>query len=246
MTRCTLPLALAALFLLSAAAPAPAADKPRTRVLLITGGHGYDVKNFAKAYDGFDDLAVDVRTDKAPNAVFDDLADFKYDVIVLYNFNNKITDRQRENFLKLLDRGVGLVVWHHGLAAYPDWPEFEKIAGIKYFLKPEQRGGTTHRPSGWKHDQKMPIKVADKDHPITRGLADFDIEDETYNRQQHAPDNHVLLTTDHPDSDKPIAWTRNYGKARVFGCQLGHDAKAWANESFRKVFSQGIRWAAGK
>ena len=30
-------------------------------------------------------------------------------------------DAQKQNFLKLIEKGVGLVVWHHAFAAYPDW-----------------------------------------------------------------------------------------------------------------------------
>ena len=32
-----------------------------------------------------------------------------------------------ENFLQLLDQGVGLVVWHHALANCQDLPEFERL-----------------------------------------------------------------------------------------------------------------------
>ena len=85
-----------------------------------------------------------------------------------------------------------------------------------------------------------------KNHPITKGMNDFDVEDETYNGQTFSDGIRLLVTTDHPRSDRPIAWVHNYGKARVFGCQCGHDAKVWTNEGFRQLMARGIRWTAGR
>jgi type 1 glutamine amidotransferase len=77
-------------------------------------------------------------------------------------------------------------------------------------------------------------------------LADFTVDDETYNHQTFTKDIHVLLTTDHPASDKTIAWAHEYGKARVFGYQSGHDDRTWNNESFRQVMDRAIQWTAGR
>ncbi len=84
------------------------------------------------------------------------------------------------------------------------------------------------------------------DHPITKGLRDFEVADETYNQQTFCDGIHVLVSTDHPRSDKTIAWVHQYGKARVFGFQSGHDAKVWTDDSFRRLMGQGIRWAGGR
>ncbi len=70
--------------------------------------------------------------------------------------------------------------------------------------------------------------------------------DEPYNQQTFCDGIHVLVSADHPQSDKTIAWVHQYGKARVFGCQSGHDAKVWTNDSFRRLMAQGIRWAGGR
>jgi type 1 glutamine amidotransferase len=214
----------------------------KLKVLVLVGGHGYEQAGFAKLWAGYEDMAVEVWKG-SPYTAFDDIANFPYEVIVMYNMSSGMTDTQKQNFLKLLERGVGLVVWHHALANCQDWPEFEKIAGAKFWLKPDQRNGAELPRSGT-GSGLLNIHVADPNHPITKGLADFQIQDETYNRQTFKEGIHVLLTTDHPRSDKNIAWVHQYGKARVFGYQSGHDAKAWTNEGFRHVFGQGIRWAA--
>jgi type 1 glutamine amidotransferase len=156
-----------------------------------------------------------------------------------------MNEAQKQNFLKLLEQGVGLVVWHHALANCQDWPEFEKIAGARFWLQPGERNGVQVARSGT-GGGKVKMHIEDPHHPITQGLEDFEVTDETYNHQTFCAGIHVLVSTDHPGSDKNVAWVQRYGKARVFGCQSGHDAQVWTNDSFRRLMAQGIRWASGR
>ncbi len=48
------------------------------------------------------------------------------------------------------------------------------------------------------------VQIADADHPITRGLKDFQIHDETYKNYDTDPAARVLLTTEHPKSDREL------------------------------------------
>jgi type 1 glutamine amidotransferase len=221
---------------------APAAGK--VKVLILVGGHPFDQASFDRLWKSFDDIACDTWKG-SPYTAFDDVSQFKYDVIVMYNLSSGITGRERQNLLKLLDRGVGLVVWHHALANCQDWPEFEKIAGARFWLAPGEREGVKVPGSGvgW---GKFKAHIEDPSHPITRGMTDFMMDDETYNHQTFTKDIHVLLSAEHPASDKTIAWVHEYGKARVFGYQSGHDARAWTNEGFRRLMSRAIRWTAGR
>ena len=222
---------------------APAAPGP-IRTVILVGGHGYDTKNFDKAWSGHDDIQCEVWPGK-PWTIFDDIADFKFDVIVMYTMAGGMTPQQRENLLALLKRGVGLVVWHHALANCQDWPDWVKIAGGQYVVKDLEKNGKKLPRSGFKHGVDLKMHIEDPKHPITRGMADFEIHDETYNKQTFDPDIHVLVSTDHPASDKPIAWVPKTGKdARVFTYQGGHDATAWTNEGHRRLLAQGIRWVA--
>lgn len=222
--------------------PGPACAK--VKVLILVGGHGFDQATFDKFWSGYDD--IDSRIWRgSPYTAFDDISQFKDDVIVMFNLSSGMTETQKQNFLKLLQRGVGLVVWHHALANCQDWPEFEKIAGAKFWLKPGERGGVRVDKSGV-GGGKLKMRIEDPNHPVTKGISDFEVVDETYNHQTFCDGIHVLVSTDHPRSDKIIAWVQQYGKARVFGYQSGHDAKVWNNDSFRRVMAQGIRWAAGR
>jgi len=89
--------------------------------------------------------------------------------------------------------------------------------------------------------------VAYNQHPITKGLKDFVIHDETYGGYWVSPAAKILLTTDNP-KNKPgqIAWVTKFGNSRVFYLMLGHDHLAWQNPNYSKILLQGLHWAAGK
>jgi type 1 glutamine amidotransferase len=106
--------------------------------------------------------------------------------------------------------------------------------------------GKEHVRSKWHEGQTIHVTVADKEHPITRGLADFTIHDETYGEYDVLPSIRVLLTTDQPENAHTIAWANEYGKSRIFYFQLGHDSNAWRNPAYPEILRRGIRWAAGR
>jgi len=164
---------------------------------------------------------------KDHSEIFEDILNWDYEVIVMYNMTQNISQKRQDNFKKLLDRGIGFVCLHHNMGAYQQWPEFKKIAGGKYYLKPTKEGDKERRGSTYKHDIDMEVKIADSSHPITKGLKDFEIHDEGYKYCGFEKDNHVLLTVDHPESDKTVCWTRKYGRARVCGLQLGSPGRSY-------------------
>ena len=225
---------------------ADAAPPKKLHAAVVTGGHGFNEKEFLKLFQGYDDITYQHLPQKTGGEVFENIADWPYDVIVLYNFNQQITPKQQENFLKLLDKGVGLVILHHANAAYNNWPLFWKVAGVEYHFKPWEHNGVKMAPSGFKGNVKFNIHVADRNHPVTRGLKDYDFVDETYSRTSIDPGVHVLLTTDEPSSDKKIGWVKTYRNSKVCYLQSGHDQRAYRNPNYRKLVVRAIRWTAGQ
>ena len=90
------------------------------------------------------------------------------------------------------------------------------------------------------------VGVVDAEHPITAGMTAWRMIDETYVMDDADPDNHLLLTTDHPKCMRTIAWTRQFGQARVFCLESGHDRQTFVDPNYRRVVSRGIAWTAGK
>lgn len=241
--------ALCAFALAVRSAPAPAVV-PKLKLLVVSGGHSYDTAQFNLMWKSFPQFDVTFQVLKVGNEIFDDVSHWNYDVLVFYNEQDpgaKFTDQDKANFLSLTDRGVGLVIMHHAVASYPFWPEFEKIAGVKYtshnFYPPT--ADVSFAKLYVTHD----IMVLDTADPVVKGVArSFTTRDEAYRNMHFAADDHLLMRTHEVDADTPLAWTRHYGNSRVFATVLGHgpnkagDPNIFAEPFFRSMMSQGVTW----
>ncbi|HEX2972277.1 MAG TPA: ThuA domain-containing protein, partial [Tepidisphaeraceae bacterium] len=124
--------------------------------VVLTGGHDFDEKAFPSLFAGYDDIHVERKHQRDDSELFEDISDWKYNVVLFYNMGQKITPRRQENFLSLLDRGVGVVALHHCIAAYGNWPVWIwKIVG-RYISKDEQFAGNSYSQSVNKHYVNVP------------------------------------------------------------------------------------------
>ncbi len=221
-----------------------AAETKPVRVLVTFGGHGFEQKEFFAMWDALPGVTYAKAEMPKDADLLKPGLEKQYDVIVMYDMAKGFTPEQRKAFAALLDVGIGLVATHHNLGAHPDWPGFARIIGGKYLFAPETIDGKQLDSSTYADDQELKITVADKQHPITKDLADFTIHDEAYGNFYVAPDSHVLLTTDHPKCGREIAWTRQTGNSRVCYLMFGHDHKSWDNPNYRELLGRAIHWAA--
>jgi type 1 glutamine amidotransferase len=221
-------------------------QQEKLKVVVVTGGHDFEHKPFFEMFDSFENIQYVEAEQKDDSEIFEDIAGFDYDVIVFYNMTQKISPKRQANFIKLLNRGVGLVAVHHSIANFQDWPEYRNIIGAKYYLKETTENGVTYPRGEYIHDVDINVYVKDPEHPVTRGLSDFSVNDETYNNWIFDKGNHLLLTTDHPASNRQIAWARIYRNARVCFIQLGHGPRAYANPNYRALVRQAINFCAGE
>jgi len=216
----------------------------KIKVVVVTGGHGFERKPFFTLFQGYDDIEYVEAQLKDHSEIFEDVSGWDYDVMVLFNMTQKISPKRQENFTKLVKDGTGVVALHHSMGSFQEWPEYIKIIGGRYNLKASEEGGVTHEASTYKHDADFTVHIEDTQHPITRGLSDFEVHDETYKKCGFEKDNRVLLSTEHPDSDKPLGWVRRYGKGKVCFIMVGHGPSVYANESYRRLVVQAMRWCA--
>lgn len=230
---------------LARGADQPGADK--IRVLVITGGHAYEEKEFNAAFAAIPDVTTFAATlPQAAAQLTPELAD-KIDVIVFYDmWVEGFSPEQQQAFVALLNRGIGVLALHHTLGGHKDWLEYSKIIGGKYHTAERVVDGQKVPGSTYDHDQDVQVHIADSEHPITRGLKDFQIHDETYKFFDTDPAAHVLLTTEHPKSEPELAWTKQYGNSRVVYLQLGHDHLAYENPNFQTLLARSIRWTAAR
>ena len=221
--------------------PDKKADK---RVLIVTGvdiaSHKWQktAPLLAAALDAEARLAVDVVETPAFLAS-PRLAD--YETIVLHFKDDKKSDPgpgARENLRKTVaEGGKGLVLVHFACGAFQGWSEFAKLAGRTW--NPKFRA---HDPRG-----TFQVRIADPDHPITKGMAAFETLDELYTcLDGDAPIQVLAVATSKVDKkDYPMAFVLPYGKGRVFHCVLGHDEKAFEAQGVKDLYRRGTAWAAG-
>lgn len=228
-----------------ALAESPAKEKV-IRVLLTVGGHGYEEAPFYAMWDSLPGVKwTKIELPKQADLLKPGL-EKQYDVIAMYDMCPGFTPEQQKAFIALLKRGIGVVSMHHNLGGHQKWDEFRKIIGGKFCIADSEIDGTVVKQSTWDHDQDVNVAVVDQKHPITKGIKDFQIHDETYGGCWISPDVKVLLKTDHPKNKPgPVAWVTRYGNSRVAYIMLGHDSKAWKNPNYPKLLVQAIQWAAG-
>ena len=94
---------------------------------------------------------------------------------------------------------------------FPTWKEM--LGGVfSHFGLPD---GKTKKGS-------FTVKIVDSSSPITQGIKDFPIKDELYYQLQMMPDVQPLATIEYQGTAWPVAWTRTFGKGRVFHTTMGH------------------------
>jgi type 1 glutamine amidotransferase len=232
-------LAIAFSFLFSSAA-IPSKD---IRILVITGGHDYNAEKFNKMLESLG-KNITYKVAELPEAysMFLPENSSSYDVLVFYHMYQVITEQQAIDLADCIKDGKPLVVLHHSICAYDNWPEYRNIIGGKYFHSATNVNGKDYAACSYIHDLHFKVKVSDPENPVTKGIKDFEIFDETYKGFYVENGVTPILTTDEPSSGQVIGWTKMYGKARVVTLQSGHDVPTFENPNFRKLLKQSIEW----
>jgi hypothetical protein len=213
------------------------------RILVITGGHDYKIDQFNQMLSSLgENITYQIVELPAAYDMFLPENRSKYDVLVFYHMWQKITDEQANVLVDCIRNGKPLIALHHSICAYDDWPEYSDIIGGKYFHKPTVVKGKEYPACTYIHDLHFKVRIVDSKNPVTKGLADFEIFDETYKGCYVEEGITPLLTTNEPSSTPVIGWSKKYGKARVVTLQSGHDVPTFENPNYRKLLKQAIEW----
>ena len=172
----------------------------------------------------------------------------KTDVLIIYAADGmKIAGTQRADLEKFLQRGGGLVVLHDGV-----------VSGDQYEWCKSTIGGAwrwsaadlpKEKATKW-FEGNVGVCWVDQAHPITRGVSNFDWQDEIYYDMDLAPDIGVLATSFHNvHIIAPQIWTYEKTLAggakpyRAFVSLPGHDFEVFNTPQYRTVLLRGIAWA---
>ena len=216
-------------------------DTSKTNVLIVTGvdypGHKWKLTAPVIAAFLAKDKRMEVQIVADPHQLSSATL-HKYDVVVVHFMNWKVpapNKAARENFSKFIEAGGGMVMVHFACGAWQDWPGFVKIAGRIY--NPKFRG----------HDRRGPftVEIVDKDHPITKGMKDFETYDELYTCLDGKTPIDILAHAKSKVDKKhhPMGFVLKFGKGRVFHSPLGHDVRAFEAAGVQELFTRGAAWA---
>ena len=153
--------------------------------------------------------------------------------------------QQRSDLLSFVrDDGKGFVATHAGSTAFFSWPEFGEMLGGRF---DEHPWGIT----------EATVVVEDRTTPMSRHLpASFAVTDEHYQLKDFSrQDVNVIARLDpdkldlkaplvhRTDRDFVVAYTKSYGKGRVFYSTLGHPRELWDTEWLQKMYFEALKWS---
>lgn len=165
------------------------------------------------------------------------------DVYLLYTAGGTFPHTQQQALADLVAAGKGVVAVHGanimgmtddgGLD--PEWTPHFATLGNRYL---------SHGPGH--HEGRHMVEIV-AEHPITEGIADFELFDEYYEFELADDDVRILAQRHRADGAIiPILYAREVGGGRVVYLALGHDLRSWGEPSFRALLRQALQWAAGQ
>ena len=215
-----------------------------TKVLLLIGGAVYhDQPSHRETFRQMLGSRFDVTVTGYPQRTLtaENLAEF--DVIADYSSWWEVS---REHYLPILQAVIGGTIGYAGLHVSDSfvnpcretWPGFHDMTGASFvYHDPNKLFDVTF-------EEKNHYKTGDpllEKHPITEGIEDFEVQDELFVVHGDKTKWHVLARAE----GHPVAWTKPYGKGRVFCTVLGHDYRSLGTPGIEALYVQGIEWAAG-
>ena len=207
-----------------------------------------------------------------------DMSTFKpafdqYDVVLLDYNGDSWSDETNAAFLKYVQNGGGLVVYHAADNAFSDWEEFNKIIALGGWGGRDEKSGPYcylengelkldySKGAGGNHglQREYQMHCRNSEHPVTKGLPDnwLHAQDELYDSMRGPANIGDLLYSGKSDSatggsgrEEPLVFTVDYGNSRIFHIMIGHcgptleDNPGMQCAGFQTLLLRGTEWAA--
>lgn len=144
------------------------------------------------------------------------------------SWDQSLPPSQMQSILNFTASGKRIFGIHCGIS-YAN-PEYYRLFGARF---------TGHPPL-----QEFPVKISGEEHPLTKGLTDFRIEDELYKFEfDHLSELKVLMEGEFEGKAYPLAWEKTAGAGSLLYLALGHDQRAFDNKMFQTALLNGALWA---
>ncbi len=221
-----------------AGAPNPPLPTRKLRLVLVAGKKDHnkgehDYPAWQKAWSALFGLADKVEVATAWE--WPDKEEFqKADVMVFYQHGDW-TPQRAADIDAFLDRGGGLVYIHWAVDGRADAPGFARRIGLASI------GGKIKYRHG-------PLDLSfnkDAKHPIARNFDRLQLVDESYWMLiGELPSSRVLASGMEDKEPRPLFWTVEHAKGRVFVSIPGHFSWTFDDPLFRVLLLRGIAWTA--
>ena len=228
---------------------------PKTALVVRGGWDGHQPVEATELFIPFlEQNGFTVRVEESPAVYADADAMAGVDLIVQANTMNTIEKEEFEGLRAAVESGTGLAGWHGGIAdSYRNNSDYLQMIGGQFASHP---GKHPDERTGEQSDNYMPHRIemtpAAADHPITQGIADFELVTEQY-WVLHDDYNDVLATTTQAvrpwdpwnrPVTSPAIWTRQWGAGRIFVSTPGHRVEILQDTNVRTIIERGLLWAA--
>ncbi|MEM6552105.1 MAG: ThuA domain-containing protein [Planctomycetota bacterium] len=221
-------------------------DTPtKKKALIVWGGWpGHTPKESAEVCaTALTDHGYDVTVKDTLDAYLDESLMGSLDLIIPIWTMGEISGEQWGALNHAVQSGVGLAGFHGGMIdAFRKNTEYQWMTGAQWVAHP---GGCIER---------YRVYISDDAHPITAGLDDFDLLNTEQYYCHTDPGNNILCHTifdqghENPSlytqgAVMPYAYTKTWGKARVFCAMWGHTDKDFDIEEAKEIVVRGMQWA---
>jgi type 1 glutamine amidotransferase len=202
----------------------------KIKVMFLRGGGVHDWRNCTPILASVLEKTNDFEITFTEN--LDDLKERikQYDIIIQYTTGMQLAKEQEKGLCDFIQNGGGYVGIHSASDSFKNADRYWEMLGGRF----AGHGGG-----------KFMVHIYDRDHVITKGMRDFEIQDETYAHNYHRNAQMRSLTRMNRGKERQsMSWVSSYGKGRVFYTGNGHGREAWTNPHFQRLVVRATYWAA--
>lgn len=144
----------------------------------------------------------------------------------------------RDSLMEFVESGGALLGLHTASICFDDWPGWGELLGGQW-----RWGESHHPPLG-----QVSVRPTSIQHAVSKGLTEFELNDEIYHALALEPDVVALLEGESPagNGPQPVVWAREFGAGRVVYDALGHDAASISQPQHRQLLQQAAGWLLGE
>lgn len=149
---------------------------------------------------------------------------------------NWITEEQGEAVKDFVAAGNGFYSLHNNSHVSLSSKSYREVMGGAYIGHPALR--------------PFKVRVVNRDHPITKGVQDFMVNDEQHYVIYDKDPKNILLRAENIDgltfaehgTESISGWAHEYGQGRVVFTAVGHNIHAMWQPEYLKLQKNAVRW----